>query len=184
MEPRLKSLYEKEIVNKMMDTFSYRNKMEVPKLEKVVINMGLGRLADAGRNSAVIEDAVNELALITGQRPVVTKARKSIAGFKLREGAPIGCMVTLRGARMYEFLDRLFNLALPRVRDFRGVSLRGFDKRGNYTLGIKEHIIFPEIDYSKVKNIKGMNISIVTTAETDEEAKELLSQLGMPFANN
>jgi len=149
-----------------------------------VINMGLGKISDAGRDAKVIDDAVRELSLIAGQRPVVTRARKSIAGFKLREGAPIGCMVTLRGDRMYEFLDRLINIVLPRVRDFRGVPDDAFDGRGNYTLGLKEHIIFPEIEYGKVDRAKGMNITIVTTAKTDEEARELLRGFGMPFRTN
>ena len=162
----------------------YENTMEVPGLERVVINMGLGKLSDGGKNTNIIEDAVEELSMITGQKPVITKAKKSIAGFKLREGMPLGCMVTLRGFIMYEFLDRLLNLALPRVRDFRGVSPKAFDGNGNYTLGIKEHIIFPEIDYSKIQNVKGMNVSIVTTTNSDQKAKELLEKLGMPFEKN
>ena len=158
--------------------------MQVPKLEKIVVNMGLGRLSEAGRHTQVIDQAVSELSEIAGQKPVVTKARKSIAGFKLREGQPLGCMVTLRGERMYEFFDRLVNLALPRVRDFKGLSARAFDGSGNYTLGIKEHLVFPEVDYSKIQHNKGMNVSLVTTSETDEEALELLSLLGVPFAKS
>lgn len=184
MEPRLRNFYRDQVLPDLMKSNNYRNRMEAPYIERIVINMGLGKLSDAGKNSTVIEDAVNELAMITGQKPVITRAKKSIAGFKLRDGMPVGCMVTLRGAVMYEFLDRLFNLALPRVRDFRGVSPRAFDGRGNYTLGIKEHIIFPEIDYSQIQQVKGMNISIVTSTNSDEEAKELLAKLGMPFANN
>jgi large subunit ribosomal protein L5 len=181
MVPRLKTLYKNEIAPRLMEKFEYRNPMQVPRLERVVINMGLGKLTDGGREDKVIDNAVNEVSTIAGQRPVVTKAKKSIAGFKLREGAPIGCMVTLRGNRMYEFLDRLVNLALPRVRDFRGVSPSAFDGSGNYTLGMREHIIFPEIDYGKVERVKGMNITIVTTAQSDGEARELLKGLGMPF---
>jgi large subunit ribosomal protein L5 len=158
--------------------------MEIPRLEKIVVNMGLGKLSEAGKENKIIEDSVNELSLITGQRPVVTRARKSIAGFKLREGASIGCMVTLRGDRMYEFFDRLVSLALPRVRDFRGVSPDAFDGSGNFTLGIREHLIFPEIEYGKVDKVKGMNITIVTTAKRDEEARDLLKNLGMPFRKN
>lgn len=184
MEPRLRDVYRNDVLPYLMEQNRYSNRMEVPFIERVVINMGLGRLSDAGKNSNVIEEAADELAMITGQRPVITRAKKSIAGFKLRDGLPIGCMVTLRGIVMYEFLDRLFNLALPRVRDFRGVSPKGFDGSGNYTLGIKEHIIFPEIDYSKVQHVKGMNISIVTTTKSDEEARELLDRMGMPFVKN
>ncbi|GBD37824.1 50S ribosomal protein L5 [bacterium HR37] len=184
MVPRLKALYKEKVVSLLTERFGYKNPMQVPRLEKIVINMGLGKISDAGRDSKVIDDAVRELSLITGQRPVVTRARKSIAGFKLREGAPIGCMVTLRGDRMYEFLDRLINIVLPRVRDFRGVPDDAFDGRGNYTLGLKEHIIFPEIEYGKVDRPKGMNITIVTTAKTDEEARELLRGFGMPFRTN
>jgi large subunit ribosomal protein L5 len=158
--------------------------MEIPRIEKIVINMGLGRLTDGGKDKKIMEEAVEELGLITGQRPVVRLARKSIAGFKLREGVPIGCSVTLRGNKMYEFLDRLINLTLPRVRDFRGVSAKAFDGSGNYTLGLKEQIIFPEIDYSKVQNVKGMNITIVTTARTDDESRGLLREFGMPFIAN
>jgi len=161
-----------------MKEFGYKNVMAVPKLEKITVNIGLG---EATQNPKLMDGAVNELALITGQRPVVTKARKSIAAFKLRAGMSIGCMVTLRGDRMYEFFDRLVNVALPRVRDFRGVSTKSFDGRGNYTLGIRDQLIFPEIDYNKVEKLKGMNISITTTARTDAEALSLLRHLGMPF---
>ncbi|GIW47349.1 MAG: 50S ribosomal protein L5 [Deltaproteobacteria bacterium] len=184
MVPRLKALYKEKVISLLTEKFGYKNPMQVPRLEKIVINMGLGKISDAGRDAKVIDDAVRELSLIAGQRPVVTRARKSIAGFKLREGAPIGCMVTLRGDRMYEFLDRLINIVLPRVRDFRGVPDDAFDGRGNYTLGLKEHIIFPEIEYGKVDRAKGMNITIVTTAKTDEEARELLRGFGMPFRTN
>ncbi len=179
--PRMKKMYNELVIPRMMEKHSYSNPMMVPRLERIVLNMGLGRLSESGRNKAVVDEAVSELALIAGQMPFVTKARKSIAGFKLREGLPIGCAVTLRGARMYEFLDRLVNLALPRVRDFRGVSANSFDGGGNYTLGIKEHIMFPEIDYSKVSKVKGMNITFVTNSDGDEEAKSLLEELGMPF---
>lgn len=158
--------------------------MEVPKLVKIVVNMGLGKLSDAGKDGKIIDESVEELSLIAGQKPVVTNAKKSIAGFKLREGVPIGCMVTLRGNNMYEFLDRLVNFALPRVRDFKGVLYNAFDGRGNYTLGLQEQIIFPEIDYSKVQKTKGMNVCLVTTAKTDSESRELLSQFGIPFAKN
>jgi large subunit ribosomal protein L5 len=176
--PRLYEFYKQECVPRMMKEFGYRNVMQVPRLEKVVINMGLG---EAIQNIKLLDSASAELAAITGQKPVITRARRSIAAFKLREGMPIGCMVTLRRDRMYYFLDKLVNVVLPRVRDFRGVSDRSFDGRGNFTLGIKEQIIFPEIDYDKVDKIKGMNITIVTTAKTDEEAKFLLTLLGMPF---
>lgn len=175
---RLKDKYKKEVVPLLIKEFGYKNVMAVPKLEKIVINMGLG---EAIQNIRVLDVASEELALITGQRPVVTRAKKSIAQFKLREGMPIGCKVTLRGDRMYEFFDRLVNVALPRVRDFRGVSPKSFDGRGNYALGLREQIIFPEIRYDKVDKIRGMNIVIGTTAETDEEAKALLKYLGMPF---
>ena len=164
----------------LMETFSYRNIMAVPKIEKVVLNMGLG---EAIQNIKILDAAVEELSLIAGQRAVITKAKRSIAGFKLRQGMPIGCVVTLRHGRMYDFLDKLFNAALPRVRDFRGLSPKIFDGRGNCTLGIKEFIIFPEIDYDKIDKVKGLNISIVTTAETDDEGRFLLRQLGMPFRN-
>jgi len=179
VEPRLKELYKKTVVPAMMEKFGYKNVMEVPRLEKVVINMGVG---DAKENPKFLESAMEELAAITGQRPVATVAKKSVAAFKVRAGMKIGAKVTLRGNRMYEFLDRLFNIALPRVRDFRGVSPKSFDGRGNYALGIKEQLIFPEINYDKVEKIRGMDVIIVTTAKTDEEAKELLALLGMPFA--
>lgn len=175
---RLRDQYKAEIVPKLKEKFGYRNVMQVPKLSKVVVNMGLG---DAIENVKVIETAADEIAIITGQKPVVTKARKSIANFKLREGVPIGVMVTLRRDRMYTFLDKLIAIALPRVRDFRGVSPKGFDGRGNYTLGIKEQIMFPEVNYDKIDKIRGMNITIVTTARTDEEGLELLRLMGMPF---
>jgi len=184
MAPRLKELYQEKVVPSLNQKYSYKNPMQIPTIEKIVINMGLGRLSDAGKDKKVIEEAVEELGRITGQRPVVRAAKKSIAGFKLREGLPVGVAVTLRGNRMYEFLDRLVNLALPRVRDFRGVSPKAFDGSGNYTLGLREQIIFPEIDYSKVQHVKGMNISIVTTAKTDEEARSLLQEFGMPFTTN
>jgi large subunit ribosomal protein L5 len=176
--PRLLEFYRRECVPRMMQEFRYRSPMQVPRLEKIIINMGLG---EAIQNIKLLESATQELAAITGQKPVVTRARQSIAAFKLREGMPIGAMVTLRRGRMYEFLDKLVNVVLPRVRDFRGVSDRAFDGRGNYTLGIREQIIFPEIDYDKIDKIKGMNITIVTTARTDEEGKYLLTLLGLPF---
>ena len=175
---RLKERYDNEIVKSLMEKFSYKSVMQVPKLEKVVINIGVG---DATTNAKALEDSVAELTLISGQKPVVTRAKKSIAGFKLREGMPIGCKVTLRGERMYEFLDKLMNISLPRVRDFRGVSANSFDGRGNYTLGVKEQLIFPEINFDKVNKLRGMDIVIVTTAKTDDEGRELLAQLGMPF---
>lgn len=178
---RLKEKYKSEIIPLMMKRFQYKNIMQVPKLEKIVINMGLG---EAIQNVKVIESAQKELAAITGQKPVVTKARKAIANFKLRQGMPIGCKVTLRKDRMYEFFDRLVNLALPRIRDFKGVSPKAFDGRGNYALGVREQIIFPEIDYDKIDKIRGMNIVIATTAQTDEEARALLEYLGMPFGTN
>lgn len=170
--------YREEIIPTMMKTFNYGNIMEVPRIEKIVINMGLG---EALTNARILDTSMDELALITGQRPVLTRAKKSIANFKLREGNPIGCRVTLRRRNMYDFLYRLMNVALPRVRDFKGVSPRGFDGRGNFTLGVREQLIFPEVDYDKVEKIKGMNITIVTTAKTDEEARELLSLFGIPF---
>ena len=176
---RLKEYYKKEIIPKMIKDFSYKNVMQVPRVTKVVVNMGLG---EALQNIKVLDSATEEISDMTGQHPVITRARKSIASFKLREGNPIGCMVTLRRERMYEFLDRLINAALPRVRDFRGISPRGFDGRGNFTMGIKEEIIFPEISYDKIDKIKGLNITIVTTAKTDEEGRALLTHLGMPFA--
>ena len=175
---RLRDTYENEIKKAMTDKFGYKNVMEVPRLEKIVINMGVG---EAKENSKILESAVKDLTTISGQKPVITKAKKSVANFKLREGMPIGCKVTLRGERMYEFTDRLVNLALPRVRDFRGVSAESFDGRGNYALGIKEQIIFPEIEYDKVDKVRGMDIIFVTTARTDEEARELLRLFGMPF---
>jgi len=176
--PRLRQRYDKEIVPALMKRFGYKNPMQVPRLEKVVVNMGMG---EAVSNPKLIDGAVNDLTSITGQKPIVTRAKKSIATFKLREGMAIGAKVTLRRERMWEFLDRLISLSLPRVRDFRGISARGFDGAGNFTLGLKEQIVFPEIDFDKVDKIKGMNITVVTTAETNEEAKELLGQLGMPF---
>jgi large subunit ribosomal protein L5 len=175
---RLREHYVKSVIPALRKEFGYQNPMAVPKLEKVSINIGLG---EATANSKLMDSAVNELALISGQKPVVTKAKKSIAAFKLREGMSIGCMVTLRGDRMYEFLDRLMNVALPRVRDFRGVSPKSFDGRGNYTLGLRDQLIFPEIDYNKVDKVKGMNVSITTTAKTDAEGLALLRQMGMPF---
>lgn len=184
MTPRLKTIYQDTIVPGLMEKFSYKNIMQVPKIERIVLNMGLGKATDAGRNTKIIEEAAEELASIVGQKPVITKAKKSIAGFKLREDLPIGCMVTLRGTKMYEFLDRLINLSLPRVRDFKGISHKAFDGNGNYTLGIREHIIFPEIDYSKIQLVKGMNITFVTTSKTDEETKEMLQLFGLPFLKN
>jgi large subunit ribosomal protein L5 len=175
---RLHDQYKTEIVPMLKEKFGYRNVMQVPRLSKIVVNMGLG---DAIENVKVIETAAAEIGIITGQKPVVTKARKSIANFKLREGVPIGVMVTLRRDRMYHFLDKLIAIALPRVRDFKGVSTRGFDGRGNYTLGIKEQIMFPEVNYDKIDKIRGMNITIVTTARTDEEGLELLRLMGIPF---
>ena len=175
---RLKEMYQNEIVDAMIKKFGYKNVMEVPKLDKIVINMGVGEAKD---NAKVLETAVKELETITGQKVVVTRAKKAIANFKLREGMPIGCKVTLRGEKMYEFVDRLISLALPRVRDFRGVNPNAFDGRGNYALGIKEQIIFPEIEYDKVDKVRGMDVIIVTTAKTDEEARELLTQFNMPF---
>ena len=175
---RLKEKYLKEIVPVMIKEFGYRNVMEVPKLEKVVLNMGLG---EAIHNIKVLDSAVEELALISAQKPVITRAKRSIASFKLREGMPIGCMVTLRSKRMYYFLDKLFNVALPRVRDFRGLSDKAFDGRGNYTLGIKEQIIFPEINYDKIDKVKGLNITIVTTTKTDAEGRFLLDKMGLLF---
>jgi large subunit ribosomal protein L5 len=177
---KLKEIYQEKVVPALMKRFNYRNRMEVPKLEKIVINMGLG---EAIQNIKILDSAVQELSLITGQKPVITKAKKSIAQFKLRTGMPIGCMVTLRKERMYEFFNRLVNVALPRVRDFKGLSGKSFDGRGNYALGIREQLIFPEIHYDKIDKVKGMNIVIVTTAKTDEEGKELLRLLGMPFRN-
>ena len=179
MTARLKETYKNEVFNKLMDQFKYKNVMQVPKLEKVTINMGLG---EAKENSKILESAVEEIGLISGQRPVITKARKSIANFKVRQGMPVGAKVTLRGERMYEFLDRLFNVALPRVRDFRGINPNSFDGRGNYNMGLKEQLIFPEIDYDKIDKVRGMDICFVTTAQTDEEARELLTLMGAPFS--
>ncbi|USB32743.1 50S ribosomal protein L5 [Paenibacillus sp. YPG26] len=178
MAARLKERYLNEVSPALVQKFNYTTVMQVPKIEKVVINMGVG---EAVANSKVLDSAVNDLQLISGQKPVITRAKKSIAGFKLRENMPIGVKVTLRGERMYYFLDKLFNVTLPRVRDFHGVSNKAFDGRGNYTLGLKEQLIFPEIEYDKVDKVRGMDIVIVTTAKTDEESRELLTQLGMPF---
>ena len=177
---RLSEVYQEKVVAALMKRFDYKNRMQVPKLEKIIINMGLG---EAIQNIKILDSAVQELSQITGQKPVITKAKKSIAQFKLRTGMPIGCMVTLRKGRMYEFFNRLVNVALPRVRDFKGLSGKSFDGRGNYALGIREQLIFPEIHYDKIDKVKGMNIVIVTTAKTDEEGKELLKLLGMPFRN-
>ena len=176
---RLKETYQNEIVDAMIKKFGYKNIMEVPKLDKIVINMGVG---EAKENAKILESAMKDLEIIAGQKPITTKAKNSIANFKIREGMPIGCKVTLRGEKMYEFLDRLVNLALPRVGDFRGVNPNAFDGRGNYALGIKEQLIFPEIEYDKVDKVRGMDIIFVTTANTDEEARELLTQFNMPFA--
>ncbi|MGI6079764.1 MAG: 50S ribosomal protein L5 [Candidatus Avilachnospira sp.] len=178
---RLKDIYNSEIKDAMIKKFGYKNVMEVPKLEKIVINMGVG---EAKENAKVLDSAVRDLEIISGQHAVTTKARKSVANFKIREGMPIGCKVTLRGEKMYDFADRLINLALPRVRDFRGVNPNAFDGRGNYSLGIKEQLIFPEIEYDKIDKTRGMDIIFVTTAKTDEEAKELLTLFNMPFARN
>lgn len=178
MAARMKERYNAEIAPALVQKFSYKSVMQVPKIEKVVINMGVG---EAVSNSKVLDAAVEDLQKIAGQKPVITRAKKSIAGFRLRENAPIGVKVTLRGDRMYYFLDKLFNISLPRVRDFRGISSKSFDGRGNYTLGLKEQLIFPEIEYDKIDKVRGMDIVIVTTANTDEEARELLSQLGAPF---
>lgn len=175
---RLRDKYQSEVMSAMMEKFGYKNTMEIPKLEKIVVNMGIG---DAKDNSKALEVAVKELAIITGQKPLITKAKKSVSNFKLREGMPIGAKVTLRGEKMFEFADRLINIALPRVRDFRGVSVNAFDGRGNYALGIKDQLIFPEIEYDKVEKVRGMDIIFVTTAKTDEECRELLKILGMPF---
>ena len=177
---QLKDYYYKEVVPRLKETFNYKNIMQVPKLEKIVLNMGLG---EAIQNIKLLDSAVEELKMISGQQPVITRARKSVAAFKLREGMPIGCTVTLRRDRMYDFFYKLVNIALPRVRDFRGLSAKSMDGNGNYTLGIREHIIFPEIDYDKIDRIKGLNISVITTAATDEEGRELLRLLGMPFRN-
>ena len=176
---RLKEQYKTEIVDAMMKKFGYKNIMEVPKIDKIVVNMGVG---EAKENAKVLEAAAKDMETITGQKPIITKAKHSIANFKIREGMSIGCKVTLRGEKMYEFLDRLVNLALPRVRDFRGINPNSFDGRGNYALGIKEQLIFPEIEYDKIDKIRGMDVIVVTTAKTDEEGRELLTQFGMPFA--
>jgi large subunit ribosomal protein L5 len=175
---RIREIYDNEIVDAMMKKFGYKNKLAVPKVEKIIINMGVGEAKD---NPKVLDSAVSDLSIISGQKPIITKARKSVAAFKIREGMPIGCKVTLRGSRMYDFMDRLINLALPRVRDFRGVNPDAFDGRGNYALGIKEQLIFPEIEYDKVDKVRGMDVIFVTTANTDEEARELLRLFGMPF---
>ena len=175
---RLKDKYTETIKQELVNKFNYTSVMQAPKIDKIVVNMGIG---DAVQNAKVLDTAVEELSAITGQKPVITKAKKSIATFRLREGMPIGAKVTLRGERMYEFLDKLISVSLPRVRDFRGISKKAFDGRGNYTLGVKEQLIFPEIDYDKVSKVRGMDIVIVTTANTDEEARELLTQFGMPF---
>ncbi len=175
---RLKDFYKNEVVAGMTKKFGYKNVMEVPKIDKVVINMGVGEAKD---NAKVLETAIKDMEIIAGQKPVVTKAKKSVANFKIREGMAIGCKVTLRGEKMYEFIDRLINLSLPRVRDFRGVNPNAFDGRGNYSLGIKEQVIFPEIEYDKIDKVRGMDVVFVTTAKTDEEARELLTQFGMPF---
>jgi large subunit ribosomal protein L5 len=177
---QLKMYYDETVVPKLKEMFNYTNPMQIPKIQKIVINMGLG---EAIHNIKIIDSAVEELKLISGQQPVVTRAKKSIASFKLREGMPIGCMVTLRKKRMYDFLDKLVNVALPRVRDFRGISGKAFDGAGNYSLGVKEQLIFPEIEYDKIDKIKGLNVSIVTTAKNNEEGKELLKLMGMPFKN-
>lgn len=179
MENRLKAKYENEIRPALIEKFNYSSVMQAPKIDKIILNMGVG---DATTNSKNLDEAVEELGLISGQKPLITKAKKSIAGFRLREGMSIGAKVTLRGERMYDFLDKLVNVALPRVRDFHGVSNKAFDGRGNYTLGIHEQLIFPEIDYDKVNRVRGLDVVIVTTAQTDEESRELLAQLGMPFA--
>ncbi len=170
--------YQQEAVPRLLEEFGYKNRMQVPRLEKVVVNMGLG---EAIQNPKILDSATEEMTQIAGQRPVITRARKSIAAFKLRAGMPIGCSVTLRGSRMYDFLTKLINIAIPRIRDFRGISRKGFDGRGNYSLGIREHIIFPEIDYDKIDKIKGLNVTIVTSAQTDKEGMVLLESLGMPF---
>lgn len=178
---RLKEYYQENVLAALKDKMGYKNVMEIPRLEKIIINMGIG---EATQNPKALDGAVTDLRAITGQKPIITRARKSIAAFKLRADMPIGCKVTLRGNRMYEFMDRLVNATLPRVRDFRGISAKAFDGRGNYTLGLKEQIIFPEIDYDKVDKVRGMNIVFVTSAKTDEEARELLKLMGMPFKEN
>jgi large subunit ribosomal protein L5 len=176
---RLKEKFTKDVAPALMEKFDYKSTMEIPKLEKIIVNMGVGEAKD---NIKTLESAVNDLTIIAGQKPVITKAKKSVSNFKIREGMPVGTKVTLRGEKMYEFVDRLFNIALPRVRDFRGVSTKAFDGRGNYSLGIKEQLIFPEIEYDKVDKVRGMDIIFVTTAKNDEEARELLKLLGMPFS--
>ena len=176
--PRMRKLYDDQIVKAMTEKFGYKNAMEVPKIEKITLNMGVG---DAVQDKKKVETAASEMELIAGQKPVITKAKKSIAGFKLREGMPIGCKVTLRGDRMYEFLDRLITIAMPRIRDFRGVSPKSFDGRGNYALGLKEQIIFPEINYDRIDQVRGMDVIVTTSARTDEEARELLKLFGFPF---
>ncbi len=181
MSSRLKEMYQNEIVPALTKKFGYKNVMQVPKLDKIVVNMGVG---EAKENAKLLESAMKDLEIITGQKPIMTTAKKSIANFKIREGMKIGCKVTLRGDRMYEFLDRLVNLSLPRVRDFRGVNPNSFDGRGNYALGIREQLIFPEIEYDKIDKTRGMDVIIVTTAKTDEEARELLTQFNMPFSKN
>ena len=176
---RLQEKYSKEVAPALMEKFGYKSVMQIPKLEKIIVNIGCG---EAKENAKALDNAVSDLAAITGQKPVITRAKKSVAAFKVREGMPIGCKVTLRGAKMYEFLDRFFNVALPRVRDFRGISANSFDGRGNYSVGVKEQLIFPEIDYDKIDKIRGMDIIMVTTAKTDEEARELLTLMGAPFS--
>lgn len=181
MPEKLKVLYQGKIVPKLMDQFKYTNIHQVPKLVKVTVNRGLG---EASQNAKALDSSINEIGIITGQKPVVTRAKKAIAGFKIRKGVPVGVMVTLRGDRMYDFLDRLINLALPRIRDFRGISPKSFDGRGNYSLGLREQLIFPEIEYDRIDQIRGMDISIITTANTDEEGRALLKEMGMPFRDN
>jgi large subunit ribosomal protein L5 len=178
---KLKTLYQENVVPKLMEQFQYSNIHQVPKIVKVTVNRGLG---EAAQNAKALEASLSEIAIITGQKPVVTRAKKAIAGFKLRKGMPVGIMVTLRSERMYSFLDRLINLALPRIRDFRGISPKSFDGRGNYTLGVREQLIFPEVDYDTIDQIRGMDISIITTANTDEEGRALLKEMGMPFRDN
>lgn len=179
--PRIKDKYKNEIVSALQAKFKYASSMQIPKLEKIVLNMGVGEVKE---NPKAMESAVNDMVVIAGQKPIVTKSKKSVAAFKLREGMNIGCKVTLRGDKMYEFMDKLINIALPRVRDFRGVSTNSFDGRGNYSMGVKEQLIFPEIDYDKIDKIRGMDVTIVTTANTDEEARELLKLFGMPFSQS
>jgi large subunit ribosomal protein L5 len=181
MAERLKTEYQEKIVPKLMEQFGYTNIHQVPKIVKVTVNRGMG---EAAQNAKALEASLNEISIITGQKPVVTRAKKAIAGFKIRQGMPVGIMVTLRAGRMYAFLDRLINLALPRIRDFRGISPKSFDGRGNYTLGIREQLIFPEVDYDSIDQIRGMDISIITTANTDEEGRALLKEMGMPFRDN